>query len=400
MGLGATSYSNPVDPGQTGSSTGVMMGLAAAFTPIASGVAEVVITGDISNDTAPNGGQVQIRYGTGAAPANGAALVGTTLGQLVKYDPITPSTASQRSPFAVSGIISGMTIGTAYWIDVSLANIGGGNARIQDVTVNVFELGAGRSGTSGFSGYSGFSAASPGASGYSGFSGYSSTSGFSGYSSQSGFSGPSGFSGYSGALPHVATVKHFFQGTTTYTPTAAVRALFVECWGGGAAAGGTPATGAGQVACGGGGGGGAFSAVYLTSLKGSYTIAVGAGGLGVVNGTGNSGGDTTFDSPSVCTAKGGTGGQVGAAGTQPNSSGVGGAGGASANGVGDVKMDGSYAFTAYGLTSYGGSAAAGGGGGSGGFPGGGGAGNFVGPSSAAAQGYPGANGLIRVTEYF
>ena len=197
MGTGNTSYSLPVDPAVTASTTGVMMGLAGSFTPVGSGVAEIIVCGDISNNTNGNGAQVQIRYGIGSAPANAAALTGTTLGGLAKYVP--DATSSIRNPFAVSGVVN-LTAGTTYWIDVGLAAIGGGQARIQDVSISAFEIGAGRSGVSG---YSGFSGSLPGASGYSGFSGYSSISGFSGYSGSglSGYSGPSGVSGFSGSFP-------------------------------------------------------------------------------------------------------------------------------------------------------------------------------------------------------
>src|SRR6185503_7947405 len=77
--------SNPSDPSTTTSTTGVMMGLGSSttITPNTTGVIMIVVTGDIDNSAAGDGSQVQIRYGTGTPPINGAALTGTGAG-LVK----------------------------------------------------------------------------------------------------------------------------------------------------------------------------------------------------------------------------------------------------------------------------------------------------------------------------
>lgn len=130
-------------------------------------------------------------------------------------------------------------------------------------------------------------------------------------------------------------------GASTYTPTAGAQALFVECIGGGGQGGGA-ATSSSTLSIGGGGGGGAYSAKWITgaSIKTSYSVSVGVGGSGGAAGaTGGNGGDTTFDSPSIVTAKGGTGGSVLAAGTTVVEQ-AGGAGGASGSGVGDIIFDG------------------------------------------------------------
>jgi hypothetical protein len=141
-------------------------------------------------------------------------------------------------------------------------------------------------------------------------------------------------------------VTHVFQGTTTYTPTAGAKALFVECVGGGGSGGGAASsTGGTNNSVGGGGGAGGYSAVWLTgaAVKASYTVQVGAGGTAATagNNAGNAGTDTTFDSPSVCTAKAGAaGGGGGASATALGTRGTGGAGGLASGGVGDLKTDG------------------------------------------------------------
>jgi hypothetical protein len=199
----------------------------------------------------------------------------------------------------------------------------------------------------------------------------------------------------------------------TYTPTAGARALYVECVGGGGAGGGATVT-TSNGCVGGGGGSGAYSAVWLigAAVKTSYSVTVGGGGTGVSAGNGNNGADTTFDSPSVSTAKGGTGGLVGSASTTP---GVlrGSAGGASSGGVGDLKADGNaggYAILSSGTAGAGGPGGASAFGGSPFGPNAAGAGTAAGNygaggagalslNTSAQTGGNGANGLIRVWEF-
>lgn len=204
------------------------------------------------------------------------------------------------------------------------------------------------------------------------------------------------------------------QGTVSYTPSANCRALYVECIGGAGSGGGGAST-ASDASCGSGGGGGAYSAVFLTSLKGSYTVQVGAGGAApsAGNNPGNPGTDTTFDSPSVCTAKAGAAGAGGgAAGTSVLIQ-AGGAGGASSGGVGDIKFDGTgggYSTRLSGTIAVSGDGAPGpwgggqpgvaaqGNGVTGGNYGAGGSGGATINGGATTAGGAGSSGLIRVWE--
>ena len=128
---------SPANPTGTTDTTGKMMGLAGAITLAASGKLLITITGTIFNTTAiADGGKVQIRYGTGTAPANAAALTGTAAGSLQRY--ITATTA-EVAPFSVSAAVAGLALGT-YWIDVGLAAITGGTATITDVHIVAVEL--------------------------------------------------------------------------------------------------------------------------------------------------------------------------------------------------------------------------------------------------------------------
>jgi len=210
-------------------------------------------------------------------------------------------------------------------------------------------------------------------------------------------------------LTRVLTI---LNGTTAFVPTSGTRALLVECYGAGGAGGGA-ATGSSSLSMGSGGGAGAYSANLVTgTIKASYTVAVGAGGAGVSGAAGNAGGDTTFDSPSIVTAKGGSGGTTQAAGTT-NAYLVGADGGAVASGVGNICTPGSdggsgaRASASVGQSGMGGAAPFGGGmrkgvtasanGNAGDVFGGGGSGALT--TGAAKTGGDGANGLIRIWEY-
>jgi len=128
-------------------------------------------------------------------------------------------------------------------------------------------------------------------------------------------------------------VTDTFTASGTWTAPAGVTSVDVEVWGGGGAGGGQNMNSDG----GGGGGGGAYSkTVAVPVVPGNtYTVTVGAGGLGVAAGIGGTGGDSHFINAATVMAKGGAGGAP-STGTPP----AGGLGGAAAAGVGTTKFSG------------------------------------------------------------
>ena len=125
-------------PTGTTSLTGVMMGLAGTITPVVSGKVHISVCGDIAQNTASDGANVQLRTGTGAAPTNGAALTGTTRGSLIKQNNV--SAVVEKVPFCLIWTVTGLALGTAVWIDVGLAATTGGTATIADVDIVADEL--------------------------------------------------------------------------------------------------------------------------------------------------------------------------------------------------------------------------------------------------------------------
>ena len=82
-----------------------------------------------------------IRYGTGTAPSNGAAQTGTGVaGNFVYEIPAAAVSNDTAVPFSTTYIVPGLTVGTAYWIDLQAAYIGATGCRLQAANVTAREL--------------------------------------------------------------------------------------------------------------------------------------------------------------------------------------------------------------------------------------------------------------------
>lgn len=94
-----------------------MMGWGTAnckLTPLYSTRVFVEITGEMSETSGGTMG-VTARYGTGTAPANGAAAAGIAIGSTVSVN--GSGTTGVSAGFKVGGLITGLTVGTAIWFD-------------------------------------------------------------------------------------------------------------------------------------------------------------------------------------------------------------------------------------------------------------------------------------------
>jgi hypothetical protein len=206
-------------------------------------------------------------------------------------------------------------------------------------------------------------------------------------------------------------ITNIFTGTVSYTPQTGVTGLYVEMVGGGGGGGGC-VTGVTNSAAGGGGGSGGYSAIWTTTIK-TFTVAVGAGGTGVSGASGNTGGNTTFDSPSICSANGGSGGSPHTVAVPPVVGGVGGSGGPSV--TGDLLANGQAGGNGFTLAAAQAMSGAGGasqwaggansvvsnqnGNNAGLGYGGGGSGAVILSGGITRTGGNGGNGLIRVWEF-
>lgn len=124
-------------PTPTASASYVMMGLGAtaSITPVLAGRIQIDICGNIVA-TNGNTATAQLSYGTSTAPVNGAAVTGTQVGSQIAQLALT---GYLSSPFSLTAVVSGLTVGTAYWLDLALKS-SSGNASVTQVSVSACEL--------------------------------------------------------------------------------------------------------------------------------------------------------------------------------------------------------------------------------------------------------------------
>lgn len=123
--------------GTTSTAAAKMLGLGATITPVKSTRVLAVITAIVMNSTIGDGTNAQIAYGTGAAPSNGAAATGTTVGSVKHF---IASTVAGQEGLALAWVLTGLTAGTAIWVDLQFEAVTGGTATFKDVDVVLIEL--------------------------------------------------------------------------------------------------------------------------------------------------------------------------------------------------------------------------------------------------------------------
>ncbi len=114
-----------------------MFGWGLAFTPTYSGRTLVVIGAEVSNLTASEAQTLTLQYGTGAAPANGAAVTGTQAGAYFSTPQGQGAAIYIGAHFAA---LVSLTVGTTYWFDLSCAAISGGTVTTAGLNFSVIEL--------------------------------------------------------------------------------------------------------------------------------------------------------------------------------------------------------------------------------------------------------------------
>jgi Collagen triple helix repeat (20 copies) len=126
-GTGQTGVHGVTGPTGATGSTLISLGLgnAAGFslTPVGSGVIDVWIGGIAQNTTGGAGPVISGWYGTGTAPNIGLAPTGTTFTQAKPWIASTPTGAQG---FELKGRLTGLTRGTAVWVDLGIFNSTGG----------------------------------------------------------------------------------------------------------------------------------------------------------------------------------------------------------------------------------------------------------------------------------
>ena len=114
-----------------------MMGLAQQFEPLFTGKMRLTMCGQIANTKRGDGVITQMRYGTGTAPTNGAALTGIAIGTGIVG---TSAIGNALMPFCHDIIVAGLTPRTVYWFDGSDAAYTGGSAVVSNIQMTSEEL--------------------------------------------------------------------------------------------------------------------------------------------------------------------------------------------------------------------------------------------------------------------
>ena len=128
--------------GTTAGATLEMCGLGALgglITPAAASKIYASIRGSCNNNTTGGGIAFHMRYGSGPAPGTGAAQAGNVASG-VHYAGGLACPANTTFPFNITAIITGLTIGTPYWLDLAFSHWIQGTANISLVQVAAFEL--------------------------------------------------------------------------------------------------------------------------------------------------------------------------------------------------------------------------------------------------------------------
>jgi hypothetical protein len=107
-------------------------------TPTNSGVFLILFSADVFSANGPDVITIEIRYGTGTAPINGAAATGTVAGKIMTFD--TTNSANIKYNFGIAGIASGLTLSTQYWIDLNMASSLAANLSPENFGVTVIEI--------------------------------------------------------------------------------------------------------------------------------------------------------------------------------------------------------------------------------------------------------------------
>jgi hypothetical protein len=133
---GSVATNDPFSGGST--STPGMLGRGVYITPSTTGRLFVTISGTASNSSAGSEVRTSIQYGTGDKPLSGTVMSGITSGDFRVAGSIV---AFAQVGFSRTTIITGLQVGTRYWIDLCFGPFRGGEATIRDgVDIVVIEL--------------------------------------------------------------------------------------------------------------------------------------------------------------------------------------------------------------------------------------------------------------------
>ena len=121
----------------TPSPTLVMDGVYATLTPQGTGRVEATVSGFFKNNVLNNGCLLQVRESTANMGSNGATVTGNLLGNTIKGN---STSLGNWVPFSRTVDVTGLTIGTKVFFDISFERTTGGTCVIQNVNWMLREI--------------------------------------------------------------------------------------------------------------------------------------------------------------------------------------------------------------------------------------------------------------------
>jgi hypothetical protein len=119
------------------SATYKMLGFAGTITPKWNTAIMLTITGSVTDATLADTVTLVASYGTSTAPTNGANLTGTQVGSVYAF---AQAVASDATGFAIGVVITGLTAGTAYWLDLAVGSAGGHAITFGSTNISAHEI--------------------------------------------------------------------------------------------------------------------------------------------------------------------------------------------------------------------------------------------------------------------
>lgn len=123
-----------------------MMGLSGVIKPSSAGTLKVNICGTIGaavTGTNTHGISYQIFAGTGAAPTSNHAQTGSGFGIPATYENgfTVTSSADLFKPFAITALVTGLAVGTTYWLDLAAKAITAtGDVQFSNANISAREI--------------------------------------------------------------------------------------------------------------------------------------------------------------------------------------------------------------------------------------------------------------------
>lgn len=136
-GSGATLQANATDQDAILSGTSEQYGMGTTITPAASGNIMVIVSGNVSFSAGLCRALIQISYGTGPAPAVDAALTGTAVGNVITAAALG---VNEYLPFSANAIITGLTPGVTYWLDLQVQAPDPADVLVSGVGISAIEM--------------------------------------------------------------------------------------------------------------------------------------------------------------------------------------------------------------------------------------------------------------------